>query len=205
MIRALSASLLVLATLSVARADLAVYQAGGKKPEPAPADARRKIIAELDADGEKATDHLSNKQAGAALTPQQRILDNIDELLKQQDPTPPPPRSQNPPPPASKSPKEQKPSATPQEKPQPQQSAESKPMPAPASPKPATDSNKRGQSAERPQKPNQDPKGGEWDTRKGRAVEIDALTRDRLIRNYEEVPRAYYRSVAENARRNDAD
>jgi hypothetical protein len=194
---------IILLTASV-RADFSAFQAGqSKNPDrPSPADTRKKLIAEIDADAEHATGRLNERDAGAATRArQQRILDNIDELLKQQDPNTKS-GSQNSPPPKSNAGDASKP---------PPQGTEPKPNPSqakgnettPAKPMPGVDSNKSGPNAKGAEKPNLDKQpGGLWPSRRpGDRQEMEAFARERLIRNYEELLRAYHRNIAESSRK----
>ena len=166
---------------------------GQKADQPAPADARKKIIAAIDADSAEAFERLHQNDPGAATRARmKRVADNIAELLKQQDPSPKSPSSQSPPPPRPMDSDTPKPSAS----------------PAPSQPKetrtqPSVDSSKRGKSANGIEEMKQQMNNADWGKMPPRLrQEMEAIGRDRFIRNYEEMLRAYYRNIADSSRRN---
>jgi hypothetical protein len=188
-------------TISV-RANIPAFHAGSdKKPAtPSSPEDRKKIIAEINADSEHAIDRLNQRDPGAdTRARQQRIIENIDKLLNEQDPDPkgnsqrpPPPKPMNPPPKPSGSDPGQKPMQAKEQGPQ---------SPMPPTAKPAGNS-KSGQIPKSSDNPNTQKELGPWPYgRPGNRQEMDSIPRDGLIRNYEELLRAYYRNIADSSRK----
>jgi hypothetical protein len=172
-------------------------QAAQERPAPKQAD----VVKELERDFDEARARLQKDDPGAKTrAAHRRIIAGLDELLKQEDdnnsatpPAPPPalpPREPAPnegnQPKEIKQPKENKqpmPRATPMAEPK------SIPELTPAPP---------GKGPERPEVG----PDGPWDPRRQRQQEpVDAVGRERFPPRYEELLRAYYRSLA--ARRGD--
>ena len=195
MLRSIAVLLIAFGFVISARANPPASQSGaGNKPDqPSPADARKKLIAEIDADSEEALERLNQTDPGVATRARmQRVADNIAELLKQQDPS----ASQSPPPP--------RPTGSADKKPAPAQANEPKPQPAPSAVKPqqSVDSSKNARSANGIDEMKRHLKNGEWPKMPPRfRQEMDTVGRDRFIRNYEEMLRAYYRNIADSSRR----
>ena len=163
---------------------------------PVPDESRQKLIDEIRGDYENVLDQLSKADPGTdTRAKQKRILDNLDALLKQRNPNQGA-RSSSPPNPKGSSkpmPLEPTPSST-------QGTAD--PKPVAVKPKPS------GQEVDLSNTPNgvRNKLTGDnhWPTLPPRdRMEMEAFGRERFIRNYEELLRAYYRNLAENRRRAD--
>lgn len=213
MLRTLTVLLIASALLTTARGATPFQAGDAKKPEPSvPAPSKQKIIDDINADCVKVVDQLTKSDPGAATRAgQDRILENIDRLLKQQDPNPPKNSSQSPPssPPPPKNPSAKPPEANPsaanpmpQPKALPQQAkanADATPKKQPASGEPKSQG---PNSLEEMKRETNDKK---WPPLPPRMMQdIDAIGPARFIRNHEELLRAYYRRLAESSRK-DAD
>ncbi len=205
MYRAVIALPIAFALLTSAHVSSAVpCQAGASKKsdQAAPADSRQKIVEEINADCAKVVDHLSKSDPGAATRAgQDRILANIDRLLKQQDPSPP----RNSSPPASSTPRR------PMDEPDPKPGADTpKNQPKPAAPaNPQKEPRVKatiGQGPSSIETLKAEMRSEDWAKMPPRMRQaMDGVARERFIRNYEELLRAYYRNIAESSRRKDAD
>jgi outer membrane biosynthesis protein TonB len=175
------------------------------KTPPRPIDAK-KIIEEIQGDYDRALKDLEKDNPSAdARQAQQRIAEGIKKLLEQQDPpsqssknsanAPKPQNSQAKPAPESKpqpSPSQPKPHATPSPAPKPQAKA----TPAPNS------AERKSSSDNRPRTIDEAMKMGDWPSLPSRVrSEIDAIGRDPFMERYNDLLREYYRSLAENNRR----
>jgi hypothetical protein len=221
MFRAIAAMLIAFALLSTAHANIPAvpYQAGaGKKLEPSvPAESRKKIVEEIQADYEKVLERLNKADPGAQTGKnQKRILDNIDKLLQQKDPNQgganSKPGASNPPKPMSPGPQEPKP--MPHNPPRHVEGKEQQPTPfttpkatnVAAKPKAEVGGSQRAKEANTFEEMKEEAKGNdEWRLPRRLRQEMDTFARERFIRNYEETLRAYYRNIADSSRRKDVE
>jgi len=203
-------ALIVLLGSAVMAREAAPFRAGSqpeKKITPQPID-RAKIVDEIKADLNDVVDQLNKNDPGAQTrAKQQRILKNLDRLLEPDDPPPPtssnsnnPPKPMSPPP-DSPSPEPKSSTANPPP-------AAPKVIPQPQAEKPAQVQAKSTNAESLPRTPEEMQKAksesGRWGEYPPRLrPEMDAYARGRFIRNYEELLREYYRSLAEGNRRVD--
>lgn len=160
-------------------------QAAQERPAPKKAD----VVKELQRDFDEARARLQKDDPGAKTrAAHRRIIAGLDRLLEQEDDDSSGNPPANPPPPArpeGQQPKESKP-------PMPQTPPGVKPMAEPKS-IPEVRPTPGGKGAE----PSQVGADGPWDPRRPRRQEsVDAVGRERFPRHYEELLRAYYRSLA---------
>lgn len=136
-----------------------------------PAGTKSDVIKELERSFEEARTGLQKDAGAKTRAAHRRIIAGLDELLKSDEPAQPPVPSKSPPP-ANK----------PLPPPAPKSAPESSPLPQAGLGTPG-----EGRL-----------KDGPWDIRRQRQQEaLDAVGRDRLVPRYEELLRAYYRSLAE--------
>ena len=207
MSRAIAASLIAVALLSTAHANIPAtpYRVGaGKKAESsAPAESQKKIIEEIQADYEKVLERLNEADPGAQTRKnQKRILDNIDKLLQQQDPNQgsanSKPSAGNPPKPMPHNPPRQVDGA----ERQPDALTTPKGNIVGAKSKAEVAGSLRGEKPNTFAEMKKVVKGDdEWRLPLRLRQEMDAFARERFIRNYEETLRAYYRNIADGSRR----
>jgi hypothetical protein len=196
MLRSIAALLLASAVLASARAETAQQPEPGQK-----AESRAKIVEQIQADYESVLGRLKKDDPGAVTrSQQQRILDGLDKLIEQQDPEPPRGASNPPPPP---------PTGNSGEKPMPQpmpsgssqapkQQPDKQPAPTASAPKQKQIGQQAAPAAPAEVRKNREGSDGWRITLPPRhRTEIDSIPRDRLIRNYEEMLRAYYRNLAD--------
>jgi hypothetical protein len=215
MSRTVAALLTAFVLLPTARANISAlsWQNGaGKKDDPATrVESKEKIVADIQADYEKVLERLNKNDPGLQTREnQKRILENIDKLLQQRPPQgsaksnpvdTSPLRSINPgakePNPMPQIPARQ---AEPKEQP-PAPIAQQNDTPSATKPKvevrPGPGSEKPRTFEEMKQEAINDP----WTLPPRLRQEMDVFARERFIRNYEEMLRAYYRNIAESGRR----
>jgi hypothetical protein len=185
----------------------AAQGADGKKPQ---ADSRSEIIEELRADYNDVVDEFAKKNFDAQMrAKQQRIIDNLKRLVEDDDP-PPNPNGNSAPENAPKSPPP--PSGSKANPPPVKPNPEKAPLPAPKNangapgePKPPM----AGQNGDRESPPRNidelrkemNKGGGHMDLPPRQREAMDAHARDRFLPRYEELLRAYYRTLAESSRR----
>jgi hypothetical protein len=177
----------------------------GAKNTQTPPDNPQQVIENLRADFDRAGRELDKKDPGlAARKAQQRIIDGIDKLLEQEDPSPSKnqnapskPENQNAAPPAG---------TKPAPKPMPQLAPGEKELTNNTA-KPKSVNNLAKSQSQKPtaiEDMRQEP--GAWPPLPPRhRVNIDAYSRQQFIRNYHEILREYYRALAESDRRKDGD
>lgn len=178
----------------LASAHSAPFQAGGPKKTqpPAPPTDPRPIIEQIDKDFGNTVDRLTQKDPGVQTREnQQRILEGLDKLIQQQNPNHRPPSASNPPPP-------KKPAGPP---------PVSAANPAPKQP-PAAQKTPAGKVENRATTPPAAPKEKHpveaWPNLPPRLrAEMDAFAREGYPARYQRLIGAYFRSVAENHRRDD--
>jgi hypothetical protein len=195
MLRSIAAVLLMSAVLASARAETAQQPEPGKK-----AESRAKIVEQIQADYESVLGRLKKDDPGAVTrSQQQRILDGLDKLIEQQDPEKNGGASNPPPPPMGNSGEKPKPQPMPTGSSQaPKQQPDKQPAPSASTPK----QKQVGQQAPPAnpagvRKPRDGADGWQVQLPPRHRTEIDSIPRDRLIRNYEEMLRAYYRNLAD--------
>ncbi|MBI3821355.1 MAG: hypothetical protein HY289_01600 [Planctomycetes bacterium] len=174
------------------------FQANKKPDAPAQPEDRGKIVEQIHQDSAQTVDRLNQRDPGAETrSGMKRILEALDKLIDQQDPKPSPP-------PSSSSP--------------PKQPAGNPPPPIAQQPKPLVDPQPKKIVAEPKQAPGQagNPPRTPEAVQKERSptdlwpplpprhrAAMDAFAKERFIRNYEELLRAYYRNIAEKSSRDD--
>ncbi|HZZ82232.1 MAG TPA: hypothetical protein VFE62_27285 [Gemmataceae bacterium] len=183
----------MLAVLAIALTTIGLLQAGQGQPTPKKPD----VIRQLRDDFEEARARLQKDDSGQATrAAHRRIIEGIDKLLEEENPdnnppAPPPPGAPPMPPPTDSS-------ATPKQNP----SAPKAPEQAKATPQPksapgteSTPQSRPGVDGKAlPMRPEMD---GPWHPlRKLPREAVDAIGRERFPRGYEELLRAYYRSLA---------
>ena len=190
----------------------APFTAGAQPGADKNAPDRGKIAADIRGDLANVVDQLNRQDPGKATRQrQQRILDNIDKLLRGDDDPPPPPQGKSPPesssPPPSR-PANQDPSPSPRQPMENAQTSTPRPAPIPAVPARATQParsetpNNAPRTLEELRKTSEDL--GFWGERALRQrPEMDAYLRDRFHPRYAELLREYYRSLAESSRKGD--
>jgi hypothetical protein len=196
----LIATFFFLLAASAPAREAAPFRAGGgpdaKKSAP---ENPQRIIEEIRSHFDRVGSDFEKNQPGAETRKaQQRILDGIDKLLEQQDPEP---KNSKAPPTSKNSP----PSNEPAVKPKP---ALEKPKITPATPKSIADLPKEiANTAKTTESMAKSPTGsGYWPNLPPRhRDQIDALSRERFIRNYSEILREYYRALAEEGTREKRD
>lgn len=208
MLRFLSfAAVWLFVAASASARELAPFGAGGGPEAKTPAPANpQKIIEELRSDfGRVGSDFEKNQTGAETRKTQQRIIEGIDKLLEQQDPNPSQSKSAN----SSKNPPKPKEASA---NPPPVTNAEQKPPVAqPKSTvlkpqqKPAITKDiapaSRAPKTLAEMRPEQTVGNQRWGDYPPRfRQEIDAFARERFMRNYAEILREYYRSLAESGR-----
>lgn len=212
----IAVGVIALATCVAAAAPFRV----GMQPEtkkPAGAEDRRKIIDEIQTDLDRVLENLNRDDAGAETRKnQKRILAGIDRLLEQQDPeaanssasqSPQPKPGANAPPTPKPAPKPSPNSSSPV-KPVTKQTAAPKPgepkRPAPPAPlsesKPERENSLSASTLEKMRAEQQLPQGWSPELPMRHRQTLDAFARERFPPGYEELLRAYYRSLAQSGR-----
>ena len=211
MLRSILVLVLPFALFAPAWANLSVVplqESAGKKVDgPSAAESRQKIVAELRSEYEKLQDQLSKADAGADTRKlQKRIIELLTELLKQEDPDPrnSPSGAANPPPPMNPEPPKSPPPAPMAQKPAPKQTptaGEPQPLKKPTGN--TTTSSPTDRPANSLEKLLKEQKASErWGELPDRhRVQMEAHRREEFMHRYEELLRAYYRNIAEGARR----
>ena len=169
-------------------------QPEGKTP-PAGTD-RRKLIGDIQADYDRVLDNLNRADPGAETrAKQKRILEALDKLIDEPDPpsakasSSPPPKQPDPAPPPPKQ------TAAPKQTPaQPPTASTPAPKQAPAATSPPT------VTVEKIRQEQKIPAGWAPDMPPRHRQALDAFARDRIPPAYEELLRAYYRTLAESGR-----
>ncbi|MBI1830784.1 MAG: hypothetical protein HYR84_04955 [Planctomycetes bacterium] len=198
---------LLASTLFIAGLTTFPSAAGEERSDVSPERDRQKIIQQLQSDFQNAADRLKKNDPGALTRKQQdRIIDGLNKLID--DPPPSPPSPPSPPRPPSAPP----PSPPPPPSPDPR-TPETKPAPSP--PPAVLPKNEASPSEKTPKSPNAqgEPKRTpealekllretkteeDWARLPPRVrQELDAYARGRLMPRYQDLLRAYYRSLAD--------
>jgi hypothetical protein len=206
MLRIFLLTLIVASVICVgasAREPLPVRAAQGPEAKKPHADNRGKIIDELRADYNDVVDEFARKNVNEEMRArQQRIIDNLKRLLEEEDPPRNPSGNASPP-----SPENSK-ADPPPSKPRTEKALPPQPKNAQGDlgePKQRI-RGKEGESETPPRSieemRNEKTKGNAWPPLPARQQDaLDAHARDRFPPRYEELLRAYFRTIAESGRR----